>query len=237
MSQPRMHAIDPELGEQLSALMDGELDAERSRFLLRRLEGDPALQGAWERWQLVSGSLKGQLSLQVDAGFLARVRDGINEGRHAGTDSGAEAAGMGDGPHEAPARAPHQWLRWAAGGAIAASVAVVALMATQPQPPLDVPGEALVEAVPAEPYVVAPSSLSEADLRPRLRAPAQAVSVQQRGPLLQTHGGMQAPDPRVPAYLIVHDGRLQQDGIGALMPYVEAAEGRQRAVRDEPVLR
>lgn len=226
MSKPSTHAIDPELGEQLSALMDGELDAERSRFLLRRLEGDPALRAAWERWQLVSGSLKGRLALQVDAGFLARVRDGIEAGRHAGepmADAGEDSGGR-------PSAAAPGWLRWAAGGAIAASVAVVAVMATQPQAPVAEPGQGLVEAAPAEPYIVAPSPLSEADLRPRLRAPAQAVSVQQRGPLLQGQGGMQSVDPRVPAYLVIVDGRLQHGGLGDFMPYVEAAEGRQRAV-------
>lgn len=226
MSKPSTHAIDPELGEQLSALMDGELDAERSRFLLRRLEGDPALRAAWERWQLVSGSLKGRLALQVDAGFLARVRDGIEAGRHA-DEPMAEVGEHGAGHAPAPAAA---WLRWAAGGAIAASVAVVAVMATQPQAPVAEPGQGLVEATPAEPYIVAPSPLSEADLRPRLRAPAQAVSVQQRGPLLQAQGGMQTIDPRVPAYLVIVDGRLQGGGLGDFMPYVEAAEGRQQAV-------
>lgn len=236
MNQPRLHAIDPELGEQLSALMDGELDPERSRFLLRRLEGDPALRAAWERWQLVSGSLKGQLVLQVDAGFLARVREGIDAGHplDAPTDE------VVPGP---VAPRTSGWLRWAAGGAIAASVAVVALVATQPQPLSVPPGQDVVEAAPvvAEPYVVAPSPLSEADLRPRLRAPAQAVSAQQRGPFAQAQGGMQVDDRRVPAYLILHDGRLQQAGLGALMPYVEAVEGHPRAAEvaagDEPATR
>lgn len=235
MNQPRIHGIDPKLGEQLSALMDGELDVERSRFLLRRLQGDPALQAAWERWQLVSGSLKGQLSLHVDAGFLARVREGIEQGRQAGT--AGQPAAWEEAVEPSGGRHRHGWLRWAAGGAIAASVAVVALMATQPGPPAAAPTEVLAESVPAEPYIVAPSPLSEADLRPRLRAPAQAVSVQQRGPLLQVHGGIQAPDPRVPDYLMVQDGRLQQGGLGLFMPYVEAAEGRQRAVPEAPVTR
>lgn len=224
MSQPRMQAIDPELGEQLSALMDGELDAERSRFLLRRLQGDPALRGAWERWQLVSGSLKGRLSLHVDAGFLERVRAGIDAGHQVDVPTGEVASATPSG------RTAPGWLRWVAGGAIAASVAVVALVATQPRPPVPAPAEELVAtpAVESEPYVVAPSTLSESDLRPRLRAPAQTVSVQQRGPLSHAQGGMQAIDPRVPSYLILHDGRLQQAGLGAVMPYVEAAEGHQR---------
>lgn len=180
MSKPSTHAIDPELGEQLSALMDGELDAERSRFLLRRLEGDPALRAAWERWQLVSGSLKGRLALQVDAGFLARVRDGIEAGRHA--DEPMAEVGE-DGAGHAPAPAPAAvWLRWAAGGAIAASVAVVAVMATQPQAPVAEPGQGLVEATPAEPYIVAPSPLSEADLRPRLRRPPRRSRCSSAGP-------------------------------------------------------
>jgi|GEM_PF-1033332 len=231
MSKPSPQAIDPELGEQLSALMDGELDAERSRFLLRRLESDPALRAAWERWHLVSGSLKGRLALQVDAGFLARVREGIDAGRHADAPVAGEEH---DTPGKPPARTAPTWLRWAAGGAIAASVAVVAVVATQPQVRLAEPAHELVDTVPAEPYIIAPSALSEADLRPRLRAPAQTVSVQQRGPLLQAEGGMQSIDPRVPAYLIIQDGRLWQGGLGDFMPYVEAAEGRQRAPGVEP---
>lgn len=215
MKQTRDHRIDPDLGEQLSALMDGELDAERSRFLLRRLESDPGLRAAWERWQLASGSLRGQLGLQVDAGFLDRVQAGID----------ALPAADPDGPHAAPVpvrASAGRWLRWTAGGAIAASVAVVALMATGPGVSPPPAGEALSDAAPAMPSVVAPSALTESDLRPRLRSPAQTVSAQQRGPLRAVHQSIRPVDPRVDPYLMLHDAQLQADGLGAFLPYVEA---------------
>ena len=40
-----MTAIDPQLLEQLSAWMDGELPADEARFLQRRLRNDVALRG------------------------------------------------------------------------------------------------------------------------------------------------------------------------------------------------
>ena len=38
--------------EQLSALMDGALPADQTRFLLRRLQHDAPLAECWQRWRL-----------------------------------------------------------------------------------------------------------------------------------------------------------------------------------------
>jgi negative regulator of sigma E activity len=222
--------IDPELGEQLSALMDGELDSERSRFLLRRLSTDASLRAVWERWQLASGSLRGQLALQVDAGFLERVRAGIDQGH------GVEGEAAVQGPADEAAPRSGGWLRWVAGAAIAASVALAAVLGVQPRAPV-APEATLVEAPPVQPSTVALSPLSEADLRPRLRAPAQTVSAQQRGPLLSPAGAAPELDPRMPVYLILRDGQLQAASLGAFMPYVEAAEGPVAERRGEPPAR
>lgn len=224
MNDTRMPGIDPELGEQLSALMDGELDDERSRFLLRRLARDPALRAAWERWQLVSGSLKGRLSLQVDAGFLSRIHEGIDAGRHAG-DARVDPVDV-DTSVDAPRRGGQGWLRWVAGGAVAASVAVVALMATGPTPQQAPEDGLALSSVPAAPATVAPSPLSEADLRPRLRAPAQTVSASQRDPMVLRDAGFH-PDPRLPSYLIVYDSDNPGGRLELVMPYVDAAHGGQ----------
>ncbi|MFN7137618.1 MAG: RseA family anti-sigma factor, partial [Thermomonas sp.] len=40
--------------EQLSALMDGMLPEDQTRFLLRRLQHDAELAGSWERWRIAS---------------------------------------------------------------------------------------------------------------------------------------------------------------------------------------
>jgi sigma-E factor negative regulatory protein RseA len=104
--------------EILSAGMDGELSREEIRFLLRRLEADSALANAWSRYHVGRDGLRGEALPPVSAGFADRVMAVIE----------AEAA-----PQAAPAVAPRRrWLHWSAGGAIAASVAVAALMVAQP---------------------------------------------------------------------------------------------------------
>ncbi|MGH8160015.1 MAG: sigma-E factor negative regulatory protein [Rhodanobacter sp.] len=102
--------------EDLSAGIDGELSNEQLRFLLRRIDHDASLQQAWARYNLARDGLRRQLPTLAAPGFAARVMLAI------------EQESM---PVAAPRR-HHHWLRWSAGGAIAASVAVAALMVTQP---------------------------------------------------------------------------------------------------------
>lgn len=100
--------------EILSAGMDGELSREEIRFLLRRLEADPVLADTWARFHVARDGLRRQGLPLVSGDFASRVMDAIE----------AEPA---------VAAAPRRrWLHWSAGGAIAASVAVAALMLSQP---------------------------------------------------------------------------------------------------------
>lgn len=101
--------------EDLSAGIDGELASDEMRFLLRRFEHDAELRQTWTRYHLVRDGLRRQLPAVASAGFAARIEQAIaHEARgHSGR------------------RAPH-WLRWSAGGAIAAGVAVAALMIARP---------------------------------------------------------------------------------------------------------
>lgn len=101
--------------EHLSAGIDGELSREELRFLLRRFEHDADLQAAWTRYHLARDGLRRELPAMASSGFASRVEQAIAR----------EARGKSGG------RAPH-WLRWSAGGAIAASVAVAALMIARP---------------------------------------------------------------------------------------------------------
>lgn len=107
--------------EHLSALMDGELAAEPTRFLLRRLEHDPDLSATWSRWHLIRACLAAdpaRMSVpSADADFAARV-------------AGAVAAVAPGASVMQPRR---HWARYIGGGAIAASVAVAALMLNAPQ--------------------------------------------------------------------------------------------------------
>ena len=102
--------------ENLSAGVDGELSKEPLRFLLRRLEHDASLRQTWSRYHVARDSWRHELSTLASAGFAERVIAAIEQ----------EVALV-----SAPARHGH-WLRWSAGGVIAASVAVAALMVSQP---------------------------------------------------------------------------------------------------------
>ncbi len=101
--------------EALSAAIDDELPAQELRFLLRALDHDVELQGAWSRYELLRDGLRGSLPVRrASSDFAARVSAALK----------AEAATM------APRR--RHWLRWSAGGALAASVAAATLMIGQP---------------------------------------------------------------------------------------------------------
>jgi sigma-E factor negative regulatory protein RseA len=107
--------MNQQIRESLSAGIDGELSKEQLRFLLSRLGHDAPLQQAWQRYHLARDGVRGQLPPMASAGFAARVMAAIEQ----------EALPM------ATTRRGH-WLRWSAGGAIAASVAAAALMIAQP---------------------------------------------------------------------------------------------------------
>ena len=116
MNQPDM---TPNANEDLSAGLDGELSKEAMRFLLRRLDHDASLQDTWARYNLARDGLRRQLPPLASSTFAARVMLAIEQ----------EAAPVS-------AKRNH-WLRWSAGGAIAASVAAAALMIGQPVADVD----------------------------------------------------------------------------------------------------
>ncbi|MGV7194753.1 sigma-E factor negative regulatory protein [Xanthomonas axonopodis] len=110
--------------QQLSALVDGELSADESRFLLRRLAHDEELAGCHERWQLCGDVLRGAASAPAPLDFAARVRTAIAD----------EPAPR---PQQA-ARPAARW-RWGGGAAIAASVAAIALFMARERLPETAP--------------------------------------------------------------------------------------------------
>ena len=107
--------------ESLSALFDGELQADAARFAWRRFEHDPQWREACGRWQLAGDVLRGQAMAPAPAGFSERVAAALRADAAAEVPLAA-AAGVG---RQAPRR-------WIGGAALAASVAVVALFANRP---------------------------------------------------------------------------------------------------------
>lgn len=102
--------------EHLSCLMDGEISRETGRFLVRRLGADQELSATWARYHLVRDCLRHQDGRLVGNGLSSRVRRAIDD----------EAA-------PAPSRKwSARWLKPAAGLAVAASVALLAIVAVGP---------------------------------------------------------------------------------------------------------
>ena len=142
MKQAGMNQTDAnqDVREDLSAGIDGELSKEQLRFLLRRIDHDVSLQQAWARYSVARDGLRRQLPTLANPGFAARVMLAIER----------------EPVPVAASRRPHHWLRWSAGGAIAASVAAAALMLTQPTS--DAERNATVASAAQQPRVIAQSA-------------------------------------------------------------------------------
>jgi sigma-E factor negative regulatory protein RseA len=95
--------------EHLSCLMDGELDRSAQQFLLRRMVEDSEMKETWRRFHTVRACMHGEM---LAVGNLAdRV-----------------AAAISEEPVAAPGSRMAAWFKPVAGGAIAASVALVAIV-------------------------------------------------------------------------------------------------------------
>lgn len=180
--------------EQLSALSDGELERDALRFLLKRVDGDPALASAWTRYQVIGATLRRDGQALVDAGFSEGVRLQLQE-------EALVAVPVQVAARERP------WMRWAGGGAIAASVAALALFATR-GPQVD---DAVV--TPAAPTLAQEVSVPAGELHaPVATLPAAG------GDGVANGSGLW--DPRVQGYLMQHGQVAGQIGPSGFVPYV-----------------
>lgn len=165
--------------ERLSAMMDGMLSADESRFLLRRMQHDAELAGCWERWQLFGDAMRGQTGTALPADFSRRVARAIADEARAHRDAEAsEFHARSDTAQAAEgAVAWRQRLRWGGGAALAASVAIAALISTR-QPTIDgVPAAAPAVAAHAPVAVPVPVPLETPSPVPSSSAPATDAAV------------------------------------------------------------
>lgn len=193
--------MSQQIQEQLSALMDGELPREEMLFLLRRCESDRGMPRLWSRYHITRQFLRRQESLALRddfaSGLMARIE-----------------------LESAPSfRQTTPWLRWASGGAIAASVAVAALFVSAPPESAKLPGDAVVSAPAATVNDAVPTIASPSEFRPPMLSPTLAVQ-----PAAATSSGYSSPstpiDPRLQSYLIRHYDAAGGAGQGGIMPYV-----------------
>jgi negative regulator of sigma E activity len=116
--------------EQLSAMMDGALSADETKFLLRRMEHDDALADCWQRWQFLGDALRGQAGRALPADFSRRVGRAIADDLAVGLAIQPKAV--------AAAHGGARRLGWGGGAALVASVALAALIGSRT---LSVPDE------------------------------------------------------------------------------------------------
>ena len=111
--------MSKETREHLSALVDGEISRETSRFLVRRLGTDDELRATWTRYHLVRDCLRHQDGAIAGEDLCARVGEALGN----------------EQPAKTPRSLPVAWFKPAAGLAIAASVALMAIVAIGPGAP------------------------------------------------------------------------------------------------------
>jgi len=155
--------------QQMSALMDGELAPDQARFLMRRMAEDNVLNDTWERWQLCGDVLRGRAQAPAPQGFAERVSAAI-----------AQQA-LQPAANQEFHRSGNRLMRWG-GGAIAASVALVALfMAGQQSKQSATDATTLASSAAPVPAAVAPTAPAPApqvstDASSALTASAVAVA-------------------------------------------------------------
>lgn len=199
--------MNQQIHEQLSALADGELERDQIRFLLRRIGVDRDLGRRWMRYHLVREVLRRQEVMALPPDFAEKVLATLAMESPVATRSSV-------------------WLRWGAGGAIAASVAVAALMVTRPADesatPSGFPRATLARVVPTAPAPSATLATATTTSPSEFRTPLLAPNVPETAPASFGTDLAQpiALDPQMQSYLLRHYQAVGGPGPSAFVPYV-----------------
>lgn len=150
--------------EQLSALIDGALDADQSRFLLRRLQHDGALADDLACWQMTGDVLRGQASAPAPMGFAEAVGMRVATEPHPLIEEVLPAVVPAATMHERAVGSASRAVRWGwfGGGALAASLAMAMVWTLRPSiAPIDGDGGSLadIEASAAPSPAIAATSI------------------------------------------------------------------------------
>jgi sigma-E factor negative regulatory protein RseA len=189
--------------EHLSSLMDGELSRETSLFMTRRFSSDDGLCETWERYHLIRDCIRQPGSKQLVTGLCARINSSLEE-------------------EDAPVISPwnrNRWLKPVSGLSIAASVALMAIVITAPQPgALPVVDDTALSGSANQPFVSPNSS----------PLPMEAVS--------QPVSYSSAQSNRLNAYLLRHNQMARtagRQGFVSFVPIVAAPAAADRETVEE----
>lgn len=187
--------MSEQIREQISALLDGELPMAEQPLLLERLARDPALRAVWVRYRLIGDGLRKHLPDHVDLALAERVMGAIET-------LPAQATGVPFAVRRA--------FKPLVGLAVAASVAVIAVLAVQ-QARVPAPGAAQVAAnLPAQ------SARPVADAYRRVQGAPWETQPGEAQP-----GTIQPPQVgRLNEYIVNHSAYAASGGMLGMQPYV-----------------
>lgn len=144
--------IDENAREQLSALLDGELDNDDSaRFLQRRLQHDDALVGQLVRWQLVGDVLRTKCFTTARRAGYARSNGGDDLANRVRAAIEREQAQVAVKP-----KARRGWMLWGGGLAAAAALGFAALNLQGTSDPAAIPAARQVATAPSASVAATP---------------------------------------------------------------------------------
>ena len=159
--------------EHLSSLMDGELSRDAGLFLTRRLSCDEAMCDTWERYHLIRDCIRQPGSKHAVTGLAVRLKASLDAEKQ-------------------PVASPwvnNRWLKPVSGLAIAASVAMMAIVVTAPDPgDLQATGDT-ADAPVIQPFV-SPDTLTTTPSQAANFAPGQAANANQLNAYLLRHNQM-----------------------------------------------
>jgi sigma-E factor negative regulatory protein RseA len=159
--------------EHLSSLMDGEISREAGLFLTRRLSSDESMCETWERYHLIRDCIRQPGSKHVVTGLAIKLKEPLEA-------------------EEQPVVTQwisKRWLKPVSGLAIAASVAMMAIVVTAPEPgDLQATGET-AEAPVIQPFV-SPNTLARTPSQAASFAPGQTTNTNQLNAYLLRHNQM-----------------------------------------------
>ncbi len=174
--------------EHLSSLMDGELSRETGLFLTRRLSADEEMCNTWERYHLIRDCIRQPGSKRVVTGLSVKLSASLDA----------------EGKPSAPSRSANRWIKPVSGLAIAASVALMAIVVTAPQPgEMPATGDAALSTAANQPFV-SPNNLPLAPV-------SQAASYTPEP---------QANSNRLNAYLLRHNQMARTAGRQGFVSFV-----------------
>jgi len=163
--------MNTESREHISSLMDGEVSRETGRFLVRRLGADEELCATWARYHLVRDCMRHQEGGLAGGGLASRVRLAIDQ----------------ETPSGRRFRTAPGWLKPAVGMAVAASVALMAIVAVGPGSRPAATAASEVAGVAETPSFRSPQSLTPAPMSQQASLLGESAGDSRMNALLLRH--------------------------------------------------